>query len=337
MKLPYTGLQRCQRPGRPLFGALRPLEWLLGLGGATIMENMFLYWGPGHLLVVRRIGFRERYQRLYFEDIQGLRIEQTRQHHVATLLLVAFGLLALLALSSSVSSASLASSTFPFISVGLLLVLFTLIGANLYLGPACTCTVYTPVERVRLHGISRWRAALAFSGEIARRAQEAQADLPVASMEASLAMHPARIPLPAHVGDLTLRWHVITYVALIATALHVALMQGMTAVYGGAPPAGLMALGWLLVPVYVWGAAMSIGHQSHPAFPRELARFNNVFTLLVLFPALVISYFRLPTLAGPSGAFLEAVEAVSVFHVSASAAGALAGLMVLLSVRPRAR
>ena len=118
-----------------------------------------------HVLLTGRVLWVERYNRLYFSDIQAVTICRTQTGLVWNILLgAAAGLLALAGLLNGFPQALLvwlAIFTIPLI-------------ANIALGPTCSCHAYTAVNDHRLPCFNRWSKAIVFLRTIRPLIEEVQ-------------------------------------------------------------------------------------------------------------------------------------------------------------------
>lgn len=112
------------------------------------------YWlGPDHLMIVLFEGYKERYRRIDYKDIQAITIRQTSAWILVMILialaLVGGGLLPML------------SGTVEGLAIGgVVTTIFVIVlVAHLIAGPSCKCRIVTAVQNRDLPHINRWKAA----------------------------------------------------------------------------------------------------------------------------------------------------------------------------------
>ncbi len=173
-KLPTSGLTPIPIAVRPWLGFLRPLELLLGFGDSPALETSQLYIADNHLLIVRKSGIVERYQRIYYRDITAVRVQRAAEYLLVLPVLV---LVLLLIFGSTWWPAVLAPREHPFAIAWLAICSAWLGGmllSNAPNGLSCHVDLYTPVSRVRLTSIGRKHAATRALAEISRRIAQHQ-------------------------------------------------------------------------------------------------------------------------------------------------------------------
>lgn len=162
-------------PGRSqcFFGLAWLMDLILFVGQNSSVEQMRLYDGGDHLLLVRRKFFSERVNRFYLSDIQALTVRRTGASAYLHLLFFALGLLVpLLALFDALPEEP-AYLWALGAYYGLLLALILL---HITSGPVCVTEIHTAVARVRLTNLGRWRTAKRLLAALEPRIRAAQAE-----------------------------------------------------------------------------------------------------------------------------------------------------------------
>ncbi len=147
--LPGTGYRR-MLPG----WALVLLFFALGIFVLLLRGRRVKLWqGPDHLLEVESDGYRERYARFYYTDIEAVVVRKTRSglwtNMIAALLAVPFVALALLVADPA--------WRVTWAVVAALLALLLLV--NGLRGPTCECHLQTAVQTRDLPSLNRLAAA----------------------------------------------------------------------------------------------------------------------------------------------------------------------------------
>jgi hypothetical protein len=128
-----------------------PYRRLPGTGSGAF-EQIRLYQGPDHLLLVTSSGYYESYKRFYFRDIQAITVRASARGKVWNGL---WGSLAVLATIIAVQSSD---ATFVVWSI-LAGVFFLLLALNVGKGPTCVCRIQTAVQTRPLPSLNRLRRA----------------------------------------------------------------------------------------------------------------------------------------------------------------------------------
>lgn len=138
------------------------------------LRGASVWLGPGHLLHVRSVRFREEYKRYQLQDIQAIAIARRPRFHISTrafaiacVWLVAFAML----------------FQFPGATYGLWGVAIVLFCAWLYVSAAesCTCRIYTAVSRDELPSVYRTWVARRFLRALESEITAAQGGLDIAA------------------------------------------------------------------------------------------------------------------------------------------------------------
>ena len=131
--------------------------------------------GPDHLLIVERYGYRERYKRFRYQEIQAILMRRTRRMEIESITMAA--------LAALVFGAGWAVGGTGFVVASVVSGCFTLCALTIWLrGPRCVCHVRTAVQNAE---VVAWQHTRAFRKALARlepRVAESQADLAVAAV-----------------------------------------------------------------------------------------------------------------------------------------------------------
>jgi hypothetical protein len=135
-----------------------------------------------HLLAVRTAFFFERYQRLFFRDLQTLSIHPTARRLWTGVITGVISLLfALGAWGIFVSETVFPYALFALVGA-IALIAFGLFVLNLALGPSCMCYVRTAVQTVQLPSLNRVRRAMRARSMIGQLVAAAQTQLEVETL-----------------------------------------------------------------------------------------------------------------------------------------------------------
>lgn len=327
---PTAGLPQWNPVARPAFGALRPLEWLIGFGRLPLGPTTLLYWADDHLLIARRNGSKDRYQRVYYGDVQGIRVQRSGGHHLATLAMLLLGA-TLAAVIGGVYI--LTEQPGALIGAGIVAAYFLFLATNNELaGPLCACTVYTAVEALPLGGVARWSAGNAFVEQLSQRARAVQGPLPPV-LDGQL--HTATRERTAHLSPrrpLDPRWHVLFF----------ALLAVVSVLYGGevllranaieVPAAARWAASFAMGAV-VWIGSTAVCVQIGANVPRGLRAWTGclLFIQSVLFAAMLYTDFLGAQYAMEPMQFAHV--GITAVNAATGLAGAAIGMIMLRGVR----
>lgn len=327
---PTAGLTPWTPVARPAFGALRPLEFLLGFGRMPIAPTMYLYWADDHLLIARRNGTKDRYQRVYYTDAQGLRVQRSGGHHLATLAMLLVGATFAAALGAvyipteepgALAASGIAGAYFLVLAI-----------MNEVAGPLCACTLYTAVEAIPLPGIARWNAGNLFAAELAKRVRAVQGALPAVAAGQVQTATRQRSANAAALRPLNPRWHVLFFALLALVSL---LYGGEVLLRANAVDVPLPAR-WavsIAMGAVVWIGSTAVCAQIGANVPRGLRTWTGclLFIQSLLYAGTLYTDFM-------GGQF--ALEPMRFAHLAFSAvnaatglAGAAIGMIMLRGVR----
>lgn len=140
----------------------------LKLGGYGAMGSSSYWLGKDHLLVVVVAGYKEKYQRFRFADIQGLLLRRTRRHYLWGFAFAALALgLGVAALEIELEGLKSAGDSTALIVCGILaLTFFVLTILNAFAGAGCVCHLRTALQTFSLPQVRRWKRAQAAVTEL---------------------------------------------------------------------------------------------------------------------------------------------------------------------------
>jgi hypothetical protein len=140
----------------------------LKLGGYGAMGSSSYWLGKDHLLVVVVAGYKEKYQRFRYADIQGLVLRKTRVHYLWGFAFAALALgSAVVALETELEGSAKASDPTALIVSGILgLIFFGLTILNAVAGAGCVSHLRTALQTFSLPQVRRWRRAQALVTEL---------------------------------------------------------------------------------------------------------------------------------------------------------------------------
>jgi hypothetical protein len=156
-----------------------------------------LWFGDGHLLLVKSTRFSEEYQRFTFAAIQAITVTEV-PFNVVPLIILAVAAAASLAWAFTLSS--LVARYFALAPGALVL---AGIAINFARGPRCRCYLHTAVTRERLAPVSRMRIARGFLERIVPEIEAVQGTLTpehaltVRQAGVALTGQPPAVPRPA--------------------------------------------------------------------------------------------------------------------------------------------
>lgn len=331
---PAHDLPRWTPVARPAFGVAHPLEWLLSFGELALLPTMYLHWGADHLLVVRRSGATERYQRLYFNDIQGIRLQRSGRNSLATAVLLIAGVFLVLGAIATYSG-ELSGGEGGAIVWGVLgALMLALAGFNESLGPLCTVDVFTAVERVRLDGVARWRLGQRFADTLAERVRAVQGGWPATDgVPAPLGVAPVLSARRSTYGAAseapTLKWHMVFYGLEGVGAFLGAAVLGWSAVFFEEPSDLVYVVNAFLFAALAWSGAMAVCVQQRPEFLKGLRGWTNANFVWQLFSVAVVFYMEIFFGVIDPNAVLDGSMLFRVIDVLISLLGAAVGLLLL--------
>lgn len=193
----------------------KPYRKLPGRKSTGFHTRDRLWLGRDHLLLVIRasVGYEEIYRRFFFSEIQGFRIEKTRDAAFWNVVFVLIALGTAAAGAIFFEQTHMAHPTARFFEVvGTFCLVYTFLFAvaliiNILRGPTCRCFIRTAVKEEELHPIARIKIARKVIGMIEEKIAEAQPPLDDAAVAARIAATPSPAPaLPAPPPLLTARW-----------------------------------------------------------------------------------------------------------------------------------
>ena len=160
----------------------------LKLGGYGAMASSSYWLGKDHLLVVVVAGYKEKYQRFRFADIQGLLLRKTRVHYLWGFAFAALALgSAVVALDTELEGSAKAGGPTALIVSGILaLIFFGLTILNALAGAGCVCHLRTALQTFALPQVRRWKRAQALVTEVTPLIVTAQGVALTAATEARL-------------------------------------------------------------------------------------------------------------------------------------------------------
>jgi len=152
-----------------------PYRRLSGTGTGAF-EQIRLYQGPDHLLLVSSSGYNESYMRFYFRDIQAITVRTSIRGKIWNGVWI---FLAFLAAIIALQVGGVAMMVWSMIAG----IFFILLAVHFSFGPTCICQIRTAVQTRALPSLNRLRRAqkvIARLRPIIERAQE-----PMSSSELS--------------------------------------------------------------------------------------------------------------------------------------------------------
>lgn len=173
-QLPNAGLAPIPVAVRPWLGAARPFGVALGFRNVPILEIDPAYWAEDYFLIVRKSGVAERYQRIFYKDICGIRIQRRTDPLIGFLIVTAATAILLVSTMYTVVLAP-AENPIAAATLALFLAWFAwVVMSNRLRGRACHVDLFTPVSRIRIESIGRWAPATRFLSQISARIAQQQ-------------------------------------------------------------------------------------------------------------------------------------------------------------------
>ena len=126
-------------------------------GHLGFLSRDSLWLGSDHILLVKDLGYLERYQRYYFRDIQGLTLEPTPRYVRIAVGVGIFALPAVLVVLGAVAGIVPDGLGIAAAAIGFLP--FVVWVTHVLRGPTCTTTVHTAVGDAALTALGRQRPA----------------------------------------------------------------------------------------------------------------------------------------------------------------------------------
>jgi len=120
--------------------------------GSSAFEQVKLYQGPDHLLLVASSGYNENYKRFYFRDIQAITVRASARGKVWNAI---WGLLTLSAAAIALQVGGVAFVVWSIIAG----IFFILLAVHFAFGPTCICQIQTAVQTRPLPSLNRLRRA----------------------------------------------------------------------------------------------------------------------------------------------------------------------------------
>ncbi|MDD5707821.1 MAG: hypothetical protein PHR35_18030 [Kiritimatiellae bacterium] len=156
--------------------------------GHSLSAIQSLWQADDHLLVVQHIYYTEKYQRLFFRDIESMIVQPSTRRLIINIVL---GLLLVPAIFMMVLM-----DDGVWFGGAVVLALCVPLLINTLLGPGCRCEVCTRVNTVRLRGLTRLRRALREMDRLSVPIARAQGAYDAQAHRSALAP-PAPAPAPA--------------------------------------------------------------------------------------------------------------------------------------------
>lgn len=278
----------------------RTLQRLPGKARGLLAQHLALI-GDDHLVLVRRIGYRDIYRRVELADIQAIALQPVRDSRVGVAILGAAALVPAL-------FAALSGGGWRWFWGLIAAALLGLLGVHLLRGPGCRVHLRTPVDWIQMPSLRRLRVAELALLTIEDRIGRIQGHLTTdAARERFAEVAPAlAVPRPAPFGALgaaipaplpgravTRRWHDLL-VALLLGQLAVSAAQG----WAESRSLDLFALIFFLVEVGV--AITAVVVQARSDLPRGL-RSWAVAALVGISASFVLSAYVVTFAAAFSG------------------------------------
>lgn len=169
------------------------------LGGFGVMGSSSYWLGKDHLLVVVVAGYKEKYQRFRYADIQGLLLRKTRLHYLWGFAFAALALGSLVfALQTDLQGSAGPGPPAALIVCAILALTFlTLTILNAVAGAGCNCHLRTALQTFPLPHVRRWKKAQALVTELTPLIVTAQGGATTAASEGrSAPEQPAADTLP---------------------------------------------------------------------------------------------------------------------------------------------
>lgn len=135
-----------------------PYRRLPGTGSGAF-EQVRLYRGPDHLLLVASSGYNESYKRFYFRDIQAITVRTSARGKVWNAI---WGLLTL----SAAAIASQVDGVAFVVWSSIAGIFFLLLAIHFSYGPTCICHIQTAVQTRPLPSLNRLRRANKVIGQL---------------------------------------------------------------------------------------------------------------------------------------------------------------------------
>src|SRR5690349_19709098 len=124
-----------------------PYRRLPGTGSGAF-EQVRLYLGPDHLLLVSSSGYTESYKRFYFRDIQAITVRASARGKVWN------GIWGLLTLSAAAIALQVGGVAFV-VWLSIAGIFFLLLAIHFSYGPTCICHIQTAVQTRPLPSLNR--------------------------------------------------------------------------------------------------------------------------------------------------------------------------------------
>jgi hypothetical protein len=128
-----------------------PYRRLPGTGSGAF-EQIKLYQGPDHLLLVSSSGYNESYKRFYFRDIQAITVRASARGKVWN------GIWGLLTLSAAAIALQVSGVAFV-VWLSIAGIFSLLLAIHFSYGPTCLCHIQTAVQTRPLPSLNRLRRA----------------------------------------------------------------------------------------------------------------------------------------------------------------------------------
>lgn len=140
--------------------------------GIPIIRHASLWEADDHLLSVENMAGIERYRRFYYRDIQSIVLWESPRRWIYAAILGLIGIFVLLLALIPMAW---------FVNLPLLIVAGSFIVPavmQVTRGPSCNCKITTPVQSVRVPGISRLNTGMQVIQALQPRIEAAQENLP---------------------------------------------------------------------------------------------------------------------------------------------------------------
>jgi hypothetical protein len=240
-----------------------------------------------HLLLVRRVGYRESYRRVELHDVQAVAVSPTpRRRRRAVAAASGAGVLAVFAVA--------AGGGFRVFWTVVALCLLGVLAAVLAAGPSCRVRLRTPIDWVEMPSLRRLRTAERALERLAERVTAEQGELPEEEARARLAevaplldaatARDGASAAEAPRGPATRRWH-RALAALLAGEVAISTAQA-----SASPPGWLDAAATVFFLVELAVALAAVVTQSRGALPRGLRRWATT-ALVVLSASAVFGFY----------------------------------------------